>query len=609
MRFQQAYRLALFPVISWAVAAQAQEPYLVKDIAVDETESSAVPEQFLQLGPLTFFVAEDDQHGEEIWLTDGSTEGTRMLLDFYPGPKGSDPRLLDAADGLLFFVVRSPVLGWGLWQSDGELAGTRLLKDFPEASPYLSPVSWLRRLGDQVVFAATVSRSPNRSALFLLDLVGGEARQVVLCSHSCWYNPGSPWRVGRAVYFSATSDEKGRELWRTDGSVEGTALVQDLCPGECDGFSGSSLADINGALYFVAQGSPYDQQVWRTDGTTEGTVQLSRIGDEFGVPRFLTPLGDQLYFVTRFDQRYVPWKTDGTALSAQLASELMPYGTDADLRHFLSVGSRVFFILERSGSPDTELWVYDADADVTQLVRGGFSWMQPAASLPDSAVFRTGGRFWVSDGTSAGTYDLPVSEVRWYQVGRVGERIVFDGVGESTGRNLWISDGTVAGTRILKDIRRPFSNAYLRNLVPFQGHLYFSTYFPGPSQIWRSDGTEVGTENPDPGIVPSRIAATADRFFISGRGPGELWVRTATDPAVQLAFGEFYTWRLAPTDSLLYFSTWSPGRRSGAVTARTSVAIRQPGAGGRGPQVARRRDRGKGVHPGRRAPRRSKLRA
>jgi ELWxxDGT repeat protein len=37
------------------------------------------------------FTADDGQHGREVWLSDGTEGGTRLLLDFHPGPGGSQP--------------------------------------------------------------------------------------------------------------------------------------------------------------------------------------------------------------------------------------------------------------------------------------------------------------------------------------------------------------------------------------------------------------------------------------------------------------------------------------------------------------------------------------
>src|SRR5262245_51278557 len=44
-------------------------------------------------------------------------------------------------------------------------------------------------------------------------------------------DPGSLVRMGGFVYYSATDDTHGNELWRTDGTASGTSIVRDINPG------------------------------------------------------------------------------------------------------------------------------------------------------------------------------------------------------------------------------------------------------------------------------------------------------------------------------------------------------------------------------------------
>jgi ELWxxDGT repeat protein len=49
---------------------------------------SSNPRQFTTMGSITFFIAEDDDHGAELWRTDGTAAGTFLLSDIRPGPTG-----------------------------------------------------------------------------------------------------------------------------------------------------------------------------------------------------------------------------------------------------------------------------------------------------------------------------------------------------------------------------------------------------------------------------------------------------------------------------------------------------------------------------------------
>jgi len=61
------------------------------------------------------------------------------------------------------------------------------------------------------------------------------------------FAPGSFCAVGSTLYFLATGPYSGRELWRTDGTYEGTRLVKDLYPGP-DSANINFLTSLNGAL-------------------------------------------------------------------------------------------------------------------------------------------------------------------------------------------------------------------------------------------------------------------------------------------------------------------------------------------------------------------------
>ena len=53
--------------------------------------ASSDPADFLGFRGHLVFTADDGRHGRELWLSDRTTPGTRLLLDIRPGPAGSEP--------------------------------------------------------------------------------------------------------------------------------------------------------------------------------------------------------------------------------------------------------------------------------------------------------------------------------------------------------------------------------------------------------------------------------------------------------------------------------------------------------------------------------------
>ncbi len=88
-------------------------------------------------GSTYFFEGSDDTHGDELWRSDGTSAGTFLLKDIFPGAGSSRPYAFTELNGTMFFTANDGVHGWELWKSDGTVAGTVLFKDFhpgPESS-------------------------------------------------------------------------------------------------------------------------------------------------------------------------------------------------------------------------------------------------------------------------------------------------------------------------------------------------------------------------------------------------------------------------------------------------------------------------------------------
>src|SRR5437667_9249303 len=64
-------------------------------------------------------------------------------------------------------------------------------------------------------------------------------------------DPRSATSVGDYLYFSASDKKAGEEIWRSDGTVAGTARVADLVKGTANS-SPRDLTNIDGVLYFTA---------------------------------------------------------------------------------------------------------------------------------------------------------------------------------------------------------------------------------------------------------------------------------------------------------------------------------------------------------------------
>jgi ELWxxDGT repeat protein len=107
-------------------------------------------------------------------------------------------------------------------------------------------------------------------------------------------NPEPLGQAGWNFYFAATASEKGRELWKWDGTT--ATLVKDINP--AGDSNPSDLCYANGLVYFAASTAADGRELWVTDGTGPGThmVQDLRGGSGSSNPTHLVKAGNQLYF-------------------------------------------------------------------------------------------------------------------------------------------------------------------------------------------------------------------------------------------------------------------------------------------------------------------------
>jgi ELWxxDGT repeat protein len=216
----------------------------VKDINTSQSAASSDPSELVAIGNVVYFNANNGKDSYELWRSDGTAAGTRLVRDGDGSSQvGSNPMGLTKSNGMLFFNFTGT---WGereLWKSDGTAAGTIQLKN--------------------------------------------------LASGQSW--PSSFFDLNGIVYFTAT-DATGTELWKTDGSEAGTVRVKDIFPGPSSS-SASFFTNVNGMLFFRACDAA-GCELWKSDGSEVGTVRVKDInpGAASSFPSALTNVNGTLFF-------------------------------------------------------------------------------------------------------------------------------------------------------------------------------------------------------------------------------------------------------------------------------------------------------------------------
>jgi len=364
--------LALRALAYGSVARAQGTPYLVRDIEQRPNGGAVAVRSIGAVGERVFFAGNDGVHGFELWTSDGSEAGTRLVKDIRPGPGGDVITDFTAVGNAVFFVVDDGVHGRELWTSDGTEDGTHLVRDVAPGRAAADP-RHLRAFDDLLFFVA--NDGVHGSELWSSD---GTAEGTSLVAD---LRPGADGSVpeglvafGDGVLFSAHDGATGREPWRAD-AASGAVRVADVRPG-VPGSRPTDLVVAGDLVFFTAATSDVDgAQLWATDGTAAGTYRVSDMTGEFGPGNDLrigptAVIGDTLFFVTAFDdgRGAALWRSDGTEDGTLLVADLKSFRCSDEFRAMVAMGDRLMLVA-RSPGHDDELWISDGTAAGTRMVK------------------------------------------------------------------------------------------------------------------------------------------------------------------------------------------------------------------------------------------------
>ncbi|RYD30830.1 MAG: hypothetical protein EOP87_15910, partial [Verrucomicrobiaceae bacterium] len=111
----------------WSIANGTFTRIESPPIAFADPGVSSYP-SFAVAGSQLFFTASLNKDSE-LWVTNGTTAGTRLVKDINPGPQPSLPSSMLAVGNYVHFIASHPDYGRELWRSDGTQAGTVLAAD------------------------------------------------------------------------------------------------------------------------------------------------------------------------------------------------------------------------------------------------------------------------------------------------------------------------------------------------------------------------------------------------------------------------------------------------------------------------------------------------
>lgn len=387
----------------------AHQLYIVKDI----NPGDGNPGSITPFAGGVIFRANDGDAGDELWISDGTPEGTNLLKDITDGPNPSYPTITFEYQNKLFFSATQDLgATYQMWVTDGTSAGTTFFKNI-RPSGCSGPHTNAAILNSEVYFGA--NDGVNGYELWKSDGTPDNTTMVANIGPAAANGFANCFAtLNNKVYFRADDGSIGSELWQTNGTTVGTTLLKDIYSGDSNSSSyvwGPVVYDGN--IYFSAEEPTYGRELYKSDGTAENTTRITDINldgldsnpldmtifnnmifyaatdSDYGgrelwytnpvtdvsnrlidinpdaggaFPAFhnkyLAVLGDMLYFSAN-NGSIGPelWATDGTALGTHIVADIFPLASGSEPHDLTSVNGKLFFAAN-DATYGVELWVY-----------------------------------------------------------------------------------------------------------------------------------------------------------------------------------------------------------------------------------------------------------
>ena len=364
----------------WVTDGTADGTVLVKDINPGSSNgipNSSYPQVFYAFGSQVLFMAETAL-GQELWITNGTPEGTTLLKDINTVSTNSSPQFFTEFNGRVYFSANDGINGTELWVTNGTAEGTTLFKDiYPGSSS--SGVSDFIVFKDKLFFEANNAATgnelwssdgtPSGTTLFKDIRTGADSSNI-----------NYPIVLGDKLLFSADDGTNGQELWSSDGTPTGTTMLKDIYIGSNSGFP-FYMMKIGNFVYFFASDATTGSEPWKSDGTSSGTLRIADIrtgtNGSFAFCNMCYS-GDYARF-RQYGETVIivaddgvngaePWITGGSITGATLLSDVRP-GSSGSLNggsmfgggalQSAVVGGQYLFTAD-NGQVGSEIWTFSS---------------------------------------------------------------------------------------------------------------------------------------------------------------------------------------------------------------------------------------------------------
>ena len=286
--------------------------------------------------------------GEELWVTDGTVPGTKILANAVPA---FDPWNVVVLNGVAYFPAADSTQQFQPWRSDGTAAGTFKIT----ATPETAFVGNFRIFKNKVMFFAQ-----NLSQWWTTDGTAAGTHAVTPAGSA-----SAASAVLNGLFYYINNGAGSSDLWVTDGTLAGTHLAVTL-PNEAI----ANVYGLSGRIILqTASTDPalnHRAALFGTDGTASGTTQLSLDSIYAYVA-----IGNQLiYNILNPDGTGLVRATDGTVAGTHDVMKTESAGTQMAAYKAAAIFSTSHFTPGAGGAVGS-IWRTDGTAQGSRRVASG----------------------------------------------------------------------------------------------------------------------------------------------------------------------------------------------------------------------------------------------
>ncbi|MCF6254777.1 MAG: hypothetical protein L3J98_15580 [Gammaproteobacteria bacterium] len=429
-----------------------------------------------------------------IWVTGGTAEST-VSLSGINLEIGRGAGLYTEANNRVYFRNRDGVNGFELWSWDGAILN--MIDLDPDSFSYPDD---LIAFNGNLYFTAFDSTSGRQ--LWMHD--GTDAIKVSDNLTSFNHASIGPLVVYKNEIYFMGEDDKGRELWKSNGEVGNVQRITDLNPLGPSLYQYQDIMIYDNLLYFIASDGVHGSEVWRSDGTvgnTEMVADVSQVNVGSGRPSLFSHAGVD-YFIVNDRVSTGLWRIDQS--DATLIKRIPGLGRVGNMT---SLGGYVYFDIEGSDEQDG-IWRTDgSELNTTRIL--DFNTMNPVGrSNVTGMVNYLGDIYFLANraGFGFGLWKLNIGVGTAEEVHVIHSDVVTSNSGFGlqvhlnkmffsaddgvNGMEAWVSDGTT--TELLFDANLAGGSGP-GILFELKSKIYFTAWNGSARELWVSDGLVANT--------------------------------------------------------------------------------------------------------------------